>query len=141
MVGLRCAYIHEFLSNHTVGGLTMKRILMVLIVLALGMVPLTALAGEGPLPLSKGANADANMHNEAGITSWNNGDPKGALGHFKEASAIDSSLGEVHFNEAVALDKIGKHGEATMHFKAALKRAGGNEKITKSKILHGHLRH
>ncbi|MDP7552161.1 MAG: hypothetical protein QF791_03080 [Nitrospinaceae bacterium] len=117
----------------------MKKILTILIVLALGMVPLTALAGEGPLSLPKGANADANMHNEAGITSWNNGDPKGALGHFKEASAIDSSLGEVHFNEAVALDKIGKHGEATMHFKAALKRAGGNKKILDSSILHGHI--
>ena len=139
MVGWGYACIHEFLSNPTVGGLTMKRILTVLIVLALGLVPLTALAGEGPLPLPKGANADANMHNEAGITSWNNGDAEGALGHFKEASAIDSSLGETHFNEAISLDKIGKHREATMHFKAALKRAGGNKKILGSPILHGHI--
>ena len=119
----------------------MKRILTILMILVLGMVPSTALAGEGPLALPEGANAEANMHNEAGIESWNRGDPKDALAHFKEASAIDSSLGEVHFNEAISLDKVGKHGMATMHFKAALKRAGGNAKILDSNILHGHIGH
>ena len=141
MVGLRRAYIYEFLSNHTVGGLAMRRILTILIVLALGMVPSTALAGEGPLALPEGANSEANVHNEEGIKHWNQGHYDVALKHFKEASAIDSSLGEVHFNEAISLDKVGKHGMATMHFKAALKRAGGNAKILDSGILHGHIGH
>ena len=141
MVGLRRAYIYEFLSSHTVGGLAMRRILTILIVLALGMVPSTALAGEGPLALPEGANSEANMHNEEGIKHWNQGHYDVALKHFKEASAIDSSLGEVHFNEAISLDKVGKHGMATMHFKAALKRAGGNAKILDSDILHGHIGH
>ena len=105
------------------------------------MVPLTALAGEGPLPFPEGANSEANMHNEEGIKHWNQGHYDVALKHFKEASSIDSSFGEVHFNEAISLDKIGKHGEATMHFKAALKRAGGNKKILNSAILHGHIGH
>ncbi len=139
MVPLGHTYILWVISMNCRGAVTMKKIITVLIVLVLGMVPLTAQAGEGPLPLPKGANADANMHNEAGITSWNNGDAEGALGHFKEASAIDSSLGETHFNEAISLDKIGEHREATMHFKAALKRAGGNKKILGSPILHGHI--
>ncbi|KMP11342.1 hypothetical protein UR09_03570 [Candidatus Nitromaritima sp. SCGC AAA799-A02] len=119
----------------------MKKILTILVVFALCMVPVSALAGEGPLSLPKGANAEANMHNEEGIKHWGKGHWDVALGHFQEASKIDSSLGEVHFNEAICLDKLGKHGDATMHFKAAFKRAGGNDKILKSDILHGHIGH
>jgi TPR repeat protein len=32
---------------------------------------------------------------------------------------IYHKLGEVHYNEAISLDKLGKHGEATKHFKIA----------------------
>lgn len=108
-------------------------------IFALSMVPVMAFAGEGPLSLPEGSNQEANMHNDEGIKHWDKGHFDVALGHFQEASAIDSSLGEVHFNEAISLDKLGKHGDATMHFKAALKRAGGNKKILDSGILHGHI--
>lgn len=117
----------------------MKTIFSILAVLALFMIPATVFAGEGPLPLPAGANPEANMHNNVGIKHWNKGHFDVALEHFQEASAIDASSGEVHFNEAIANDKVDKHGDATMHFKAAFKRAGGNKKILDSKILHGHI--
>lgn len=117
----------------------MKKLLVTIIVLALFSVPLTAMAGEGPMKLPAGSNKSANMHNNAGISNWNEKNYEGALGHFQEASQADSSIAETHFNEAVTLDKLGRHGEATMHFKAAKKHAKGNEKILKSPILNGHI--
>jgi hypothetical protein len=44
-------------------------------------------------------------------------------------------------NEAICLDKLGRHGEATMHFRAAKKHAKGNRAILDSPILNGHLGH
>jgi Flp pilus assembly protein TadD len=119
----------------------MKRLLIVMMVLMFGLLPFTALAGEGPMKLPEGANAEANKHNEEGIDHWNQGHYDVALKHFSMASKIDSSIAETHFNEAVCLDKLGKHGDATMHFKAAKKNAGGNEKILNSPILKGHIGH
>ena len=117
----------------------MKRILTVFVTLMFIALPFTAMAGEGPMKLPAGTDANAVMHNKAGINDWGQGNFEGALGHFQESSAIDASNAEVHFNEAVCLDKLGRHGEATMHFKAAKKRANGNEKILTSPILNGHI--
>ena len=117
----------------------MKNVFSVLVVLALFIIPVAVLDGEGPLPLTSGANPEANKHNVEGIASWKQKDYKGALMHFKMASKIDGSSGEVHFNEAISYDKVGQHGVATKHFKVALKKAGGNKKILDSPILHGHI--
>lgn len=112
---------------------------MVFIALAFILVPLTAMAGEGPMKLPAGANADANMHNEEGITHWGKGHYDVALKHFQAASKIDPSIGEIHFNVAICLDKLGKHPQATMHFKAAKKNAHGNKAILNSHILNAHI--
>ena len=117
----------------------MKNFLSVLVVLVLFMIPMTVFAGEGPLNLPSGANPEAKKHNLEGIDHWNQGHYDVALKHFNMASKIDGSSGEVHFNEAISYDKVGQHGVATKHFKVALKKAGGNEKILKSPILHGHI--
>lgn len=121
----------------------MKKVLVLLTVFVFSFLPMTAFAGEGPmqLPQVEGSNADANMHNEGGIAEWKKGNHEGALKHFKMASKIDSSKGETHFNEAICLDKLGRHGEATMHFKAAKKNANGNQKILNSSILNAHIGH
>ena len=116
----------------------MKNILSILAVLALFLVSATAFA-EGPMKLPAGANPEAVSHNKEGIASWNKKDYKGALRHFSAASKIDGSSGEIHFNEAICYDKIGKHGVATKHFGVALKKAGGNKKLLNSPILKGHL--
>ena len=117
----------------------MKNILSILAVLAFLLVSTTAFAGEGPMNLPTGAKPDAVSHNKEGIASWNNKDYQGALMHFSAASKIDGSSGEIHFNEAICYDKIGKHGVATKHFGVALKKAGGNQKLLNSPILKGHL--
>ena len=69
--------------------------------------------------------------------SWA-GELEDALKHFQMASKVDSSVGESHYNEALCLDKLGKHGEATNHFYAARKYAKGNPAILGSKILNAH---
>jgi len=94
---------------------------------------------EGPLTLPEGANTEANGHNEEGIAHYKEGHYDVALKHFQQASAVDSTLGEVHFNEAISLDKLGKHGDATKHFKVAQEKANGNKAILESKILLSHV--
>ncbi|MZG54657.1 MAG: hypothetical protein F3743_04155 [Nitrospinae bacterium] len=103
----------------------------------------TAMAGEGPMKLPEKAKADAKMHNKEGIKHWEMGHYDVALGHFKEASKIDGSSGEIHFNEAISYDKLGQHGVATKHFGVAKNKASGKnkEKLLKSPILNGHLGH
>lgn len=118
----------------------MRAIFSVVFVLFLLSAPLTVFAGEGPMSLPAGSNPDADMHNKAGMMNWDEGNIEGALKHFKEASMADGSLAETHFNEAVSLDKLGDHGAATMHFKAAKEHANGNKMILDSPILNGHLR-
>ncbi len=119
----------------------MRTICSVLFALVLISLPLTAIAAEGPMELPAGSNPGADMHNKAGIKHWGMGHAEEALKHFKEASAEDSSIAEIHFNEAVALDKMGDHGAATLHFKKAKELAKGNKKILSSPILNGHLGH
>ena len=99
----------------------------------------TVFAGEAPLALPKGTKAEAKKHNLEGIEHWQQGHYDVALKHFNMASKIDSSSGEVHFNEAISYDKVDQHGVATKHFGVALKKAGGNPQVSNSPILKGHL--
>jgi Flp pilus assembly protein TadD len=117
----------------------MKRLLIILAVLMFISLPMTAIAGEGPMNLPAGSDAGAVKHNKEGIDHFGQGHYDVALKHFQASSKIDAANGEIHFNEAICLDKLGKHGEATMHFKAAKKRANGNAKILTSPILNGHI--
>lgn len=119
----------------------MRKILALFTLVALCLLPMTALADEGPFSLPESANAEAKKHNDEGIQHWGEGHYDVALKHFMAASKIDASSGEIHFNEAIALDKLGKHGDAVTHFQAAKDHAGGNEKITSSPILNKHLSH
>jgi Flp pilus assembly protein TadD len=119
----------------------MKKVMLALAVLCLLGLPVSSFAGEGPMSLPSGSNAGAVKHNKEGIDHWNQGHYDVALKHFQAASKADSSLAQTHFNEAISLDKLGRHGEATMHFKAAKKNAGGNKAILSSPILNGHLGH
>ncbi len=95
-------------------------------------------AGALKFPMQEGSNAGAHKHNEEGISHFNQGHYDVALKHFQVASKIDPSVGESHYNEALCLDKLGQHGEATNHFYAARKYAHGNEAILYSEILNAH---
>lgn len=94
---------------------------------------------QGPLVLPTSSNPEANMHNEEGISHYNQDHYDVALKHFQEAEKADSTIGEIHFNLGLAFDKTGDHGTATNYFQTAKDRANGNEKILKSEILIKHL--
>ena len=94
---------------------------------------------EGPLALAAGSNPEANTHNEEGISHYKEGHYDVALKHFREAGKIQPEPGEIHFNEALALDKLGDHGSATEHFKIAQQNANGNALILESEILLAHV--
>ena len=116
----------------------MKKLSFVLALLFIASLSTMAFAADPALHFPSGANADANKHNEEGISHYNQGHFDVALKHFQMASKVDSSVGESHYNEALCLDKLGKHGEATNHFYAARKYAKGNSAILGSKILNAH---
>ena len=94
---------------------------------------------EGPLNLPAESDPEANTHNEEGISHYKEGHFDIALQHFREAGKIQSEIGEIHFNEALALDKLGDHGGASEHFKITQENANGNALILESKILLAHI--
>ena len=93
---------------------------------------------EGPLNLPAESDLEVKTHNDEGILHYKEGHFDIALKHFREAGKIQSEIGEIHFNEALALDKLGDHGDATKHFKVAQENANGNTLILESKILLAH---
>ena len=95
---------------------------------------------EGPLNLPAESDPEAKTHNDEGILHYKEGHFDIALKHFREAGKIQSEIGEIHFNEALALDKLGDHGDAAKHFKVAEENANGNTLILESKILLAHTR-
>ena len=78
-------------------------------------------------------------HNASGIKHYNKEHWGVAEEHFREAVEADEKLAEAHYNLALSLDKLSRHGEATKHFKKALDLAPHNSAIADSKILKGHL--
>ena len=116
----------------------MRNLSLILFILIFTFLSVPAFAGKGALKLPEGSNASAIKHNKEGIFNYKQGYYEDALKHFRLASKVDSSVGESHYNEALCLDKLGKHGEATNHFYAARKYAKGNSAILKSRILNDH---
>ena len=78
-------------------------------------------------------------HNASGIKHYNKEHWDVAEEHFQEAVKADEKLAEAHYNLALSLDKLARHGEATQHFKKALDLAPDNSAIADSKILKSHL--
>jgi tetratricopeptide (TPR) repeat protein len=77
--------------------------------------------------------------NEEGVSHYRQGHWDVSAEHFGKAVAANPELAEAHYNLALALDKMGNHGEATNHFKRALALAPANPKIAGSKILQDHV--
>ncbi len=88
----------------------MRNLSLILFILIFTFLSVPAFADQGPLPMREGSNASAHKHNEEGISHYNQGHYDVALKHFQMASKVDSSVGESHYNEALCLDKLGKHG-------------------------------
>jgi tetratricopeptide (TPR) repeat protein len=116
----------------------MRNLSLILFILIFTFLSVPAFAGKGALKLPEGSNASAIKHNKKGIFNYKQAYYEDALKHFRLASEVDSSIGESHYNEALCLDKLEKHGEATKHFYAARKYAKGNPAILNSQILIRH---
>ena len=116
----------------------MRNLSLILFILIFTFLSVPAFAGQGALKLPEGSNAVAYDHNEQGIFNYKQGYYEDALKHFQMASKVDSSVGESHYNEALCLHKLGKHGEATNHFYKARKYSKGNPAILESKLINDH---
>jgi len=77
--------------------------------------------------------------NDEGVTHFQQEHWDVAKEHFNKALATNADLPEAHYNLALALDKLGNHGEATNHFKMALNLAPGDPRIKDSQILKSHV--
>jgi Flp pilus assembly protein TadD len=77
--------------------------------------------------------------NDEGVTHFQQEHWDVAQEHFNKALAINPDLPEGQYNLALALDKLGNHGEATNHFKMALKLAPEDPRIKDSGILKAHV--
>lgn len=95
--------------------------------------------GKTAPALDTPAGSAAEAHNKEGIAHYNQGHWDVALTHFAEAAKADPQAAEVHYNVALALDKLGKHKEAVEHFHAAQDQGKGNSTIQESDILKAHL--
>jgi len=116
----------------------MRNLSLILFILIFTFLSVPAFADKGALNLPEGSNASAIKHNKKGIFNYKQGYYEDALKHFQMASKVDSSVGESHYNEALCLHKLGKHGEATNHFYKARKYSKGNPAILGSKLINDH---
>jgi len=104
---------------------------------AAGAVDLAGLATAGTLAV--GGDKPGASENKEGIAHFKEGHWDVAEKHFRAAIDANSELAEAHYNLALALDKMGNHGDATSHFGKALELAPDDARISGSAILNKHL--
>ncbi len=92
---------------------------------------------EGALMAPEGTAGASD--NAEGVKHFEQGHWDVAKEHFNKALAANANLAEAHYNLALALDKMGEHGEAKNHFKTALDLAPEDPRIKVSGILKAHV--
>lgn len=92
---------------------------------------------EGALLATAGAAGAED--NAEGVNHYQQGHWDVAQEHFQKALAANPDLPEAHYNLALALDKLGNHGEATNHFTMALDLAPEDPRLKDSGILKAHV--
>jgi Flp pilus assembly protein TadD len=85
------------------------------------------------------ASSAGRMDNDEGVGHYKQGHWDVSEGHFRKAVKADPNLAEAHYNLGLALDKMGKHDEATTEFKKAAELAPTNPAIKDSAILKKHI--
>ena len=88
------------------------------------------------LPLEHPQAAQINL---AGIDRYQQGEWAEALLKFQEALQQDANFPEAHFNAALALHQLGRHEEATQHFRRAGELAPEHQAIVTSVLYRNHL--
>jgi Flp pilus assembly protein TadD len=115
--------------------------------LVVGLLVLAVACGDYGASTSGTPSADALMSpassagradNDEGVGHYKQGHWDVSEGHFRKAVKADPNLAEAHYNLGLALDKMGKHDEATAEFKKAAELAPGNPAIKDSAILKKH---
>lgn len=86
------------------------------------------------------SSSPGRMENNEGMAHYAEGRWDMAEIHFRKSLEVDPGLAEGHFNLGLALDKEGKHQEATDAFSQALQLAPDNSSITSSSILQAHVK-
>ncbi len=99
----------------------------------------TAQTATEPMALSASEESAGAGENNEGVTHYQQSHWEVAQEHFQKAIAANPKLAEAHYNLALTLDKLGKHGEATKHFKTALELGSDNPAIKNSGILQAHV--
>ena len=113
----------------------MRKTVLCIIVLVLISSPLFAEEQPLPLPTRDALNAEATLHHNKGIESFNQANYKEAYGHFRNVLKIAPSA-ESYFNGALSLHKWGYAKEAASFFYYAKKYANGNAKILQSNLVN-----
>lgn len=100
--------------------------------------------GEGPLELPSAyflkIPDEVRKLNREGIDHFLSRDFEKSLRYFQEALRLDPKRGILLYNEAITLDRLGRHKEATIKFEQAKHHARGNELILGSPVLQTHLK-
>jgi len=105
--------------------------------LLVGLVSLLALgacAGSRPLATTSGADPAVAAHNEAGIAQYDVGRWDAAREHFAAAIQSDPRSAASQYNLALALDRLGAHAQARIHFKQAAALEPDNQAITQAAV-------
>jgi Flp pilus assembly protein TadD len=85
------------------------------------------------------ASSPGRADNDEGVSHYKQGHWDVATDWFQKAVKADPNLAEAHYNLALALDKMGKHDEATAAFKKAIELAPMNPAIKDSATLKKHV--
>lgn len=110
-------------------------------IILVGLPILCGACATSSLPLSTRMEADpaAATYNRQGIERYQQGQWQAAKENFEEAIRVDPDEAEPQYNLALALDRLGDHAGATVHFKAAAKLAPTNTAITQSDAYLSHV--
>ncbi len=98
-----------------------------------------AMPSAGGETLSAAADSKAASPVTEGNGHYGQGHYDVAAGWYEDALKADPNSAEAHYNLGLALDKMGRHEEAAVHFEEAKRLGGNNPAIANSEILKKHV--